>query len=80
MPQYDSQHDRFFFVDTLGPGAPRSVWVHPMDNPEWQKTVPKGMDPLAYIDKLWQEQPMPTPEPQRRHISDYTGVTGQVED
>lgn len=46
----------FFFVDTLHPGGPRSIWTHPLDDPEWLSTVPQGMDPLAYVYKLWADQ------------------------
>lgn len=45
----------FFFVDTLDPNGPRSIWTHPLDDPEWKKKVPNGMDPIAYVHKLWQE-------------------------
>ena len=44
-------------MDTKNPKGPRSIWVHPMDDPEWQRSVPRGMDPLEYINRLWQDQP-----------------------
>jgi len=43
----------FFFVDTMAPNGPRSIWTHPLDDPEFLSTVPQGMDPLAYVYKLW---------------------------
>lgn len=46
----------FFFVDTMAPNGPRSIWTHPLDDPEWLSTVPQGMDPLAYVYKLWADQ------------------------
>ena len=61
----------FFFVDTRRAGGPRSIWVHPLDDPEWLSTVPRGVDPLQHVENLWQDEPEPTPEPQQ------AGLPGQ---
>lgn len=53
VPQYHEESDHFFFVDTLHPNGPRSIWTHPLDDPEWLRTVPEGTDPLAYVHQLW---------------------------
>jgi len=67
VPQFNAQYDRFFFVDTFAK-PPKSIWTHPLDDQDWLSTVPHGMDPLAYVDKLWQDMPEPTPEPAARPL------------
>lgn len=32
-----------------------------MDDPEWLSKVPNGMDPIEYIQKLWDDEPEPSP-------------------
>lgn len=67
VPQYDEQHDRFFFVDTNA-NPPRSIWIHPLDDQEWLSTVPHGTEPMAWIEKLWNDQPMPSPAPAHKSL------------
>ncbi|KAF8308740.1 hypothetical protein DL93DRAFT_2170858 [Clavulina sp. PMI_390] len=37
IKEHDSQSDRDYFVDTLA-NPPRSIWVHPLDDPEFMLT------------------------------------------
>ena len=39
-----------------------------MDDQEWLSTVPHGTEPMAWIEKLWNDQPMPSPAPAHKSL------------
>lgn len=75
-------------MDTKDPNGPRSIWVmydsssltkaeshsqwHPLDDPGWLSTVPQGMKPIEYIQKLWDDEPDPSPMPQNTQLPGFS--------
>jgi len=50
VTQFDEKSQRFFFVDTNA-SPPRSIWVHPFDDPEYIKSIPDTDNPQAQADQ-----------------------------
>ncbi|KAG8855675.1 hypothetical protein FRB96_006719 [Tulasnella sp. 330] len=45
--QFDSNHSQYFYVDTRA-NPTRSIWVHPLDDPQWQQERTQRFTPPSH--------------------------------